>query len=260
MAYESDLTVLTVVENDDGLLELMVKSVLKFTNPKPNFIICDNTNGKNKDRIKEAFGNYNNYQIVNNNPILQGGSNRHGDGLNKAFPMADSKYTAILDSDTCVLHKDWYKINSPLPVKATLKINGKNGKILEHTYHMCFFVFETDILRKNTKKPMDFRPGKDNNRINGQSYDVKYDVGWQICNQITQDRVELLKFRDCKCDGIVFRDIQCDEFHDKNNNIIATHFGRGSNLAGKKEIKDYGTHKQQVERWKDIVNEIINKG
>src|SRR5690242_6141825 len=111
MASKSDLTILTVVEHDSGTLDLMISSVRKFTQPHPKFIICDNSNGKAP--VLDKYRKDPNITIINNSPKLSGGSNRHGDGLNKIFSLVDTSRTAIVESDCIVLCNGWDDINFP---------------------------------------------------------------------------------------------------------------------------------------------------
>lgn len=249
---KNDLTVISVVEDDDGLLELMIKSVLKFTNPTPKFIICDNGNGKNANRIEKAFGDYKDYKIVNNNPILQGGSNRHGDGLNKIFSLVDTQKTAIIESDCVVLCNGWDKIDFP---KYKMLAAKKGDLAGQPYYHICFLVFSTGLLKHNGI--IDFCAGKEGNRSN-RNYKPHEDVGYKLRDKIGINQVQLLEFVDCKENkGKIFNgSFQSDEFW-LNGKPLLAHFGRGSNLGGKTVRNGYLSHKEQLARWKNIALEII---
>jgi hypothetical protein len=239
---KSDLTVLSVVENDCGILDLMVRSIYKFTDPIPKIILCNN----GKDNL-EKYTKDTNMTIVNNNPGLKGGSNRHGDALNKIFKMVTTKRTAIIESDCVVLCDGWNATN----FKAlAAKKDEKNGKIL---YHVCFMVFDTELLRD-----IDFRPGTDKTRSSNKSYGSWEDVGWRIKDRISSKDVELLTFVDCKsgkgkCFGSQF---QSDEFWLDDKAIVA-HFGRGSNISGKAIRKNFRHPREQLKEWKKIAEGII---
>lgn len=249
---ESNLTVLTVVENDPGLLELMIRSVLRFTYPKPKFIICDN--GNNDERIRNAFGEYNNYNIVKNKPNLLGGSNRHGSGLSKIFPLVDTPKTAIVENDCIVLCKGWDDVAFP----DYKMVAAKKGELAgQPFYHVCFIVFSTGLLRHDSI--IDFRAGQDGNRSN-RTYKPHEDVGWAIRKKVRADQVQLLDFIDCKLGtGKYFNDtFQSDEFH-LNGVPLAAHFGRGSNIEGKANRKGFDTPKKQLDRWKEIAESILRE-
>jgi len=246
------LTVCSVVERDDGLLSLMIRSVCAFTNPLPNFIICDNTNGKNHDRIHKSNVANANITIINNSPNLIGGSNRHGLGLNKIFPLVTTEYTAILDSDTAILHKDWCNVGSGYCAKGAEKT--------QNVFHMCFFIFKTDVLMKHTAKAMDFRAGRDDkDRKNNKNYIINCDVGWQLGQYIDRATVEKLKFIDCKSDNSLFKGMQCDKFLSETGILLASHLGRGSSMKSKRNLvsKGFEHPTDQLIVWKKIINDRI---
>lgn len=244
---KSDLTVISVVENDPGLLELMLASVCRFTHPVPKFIICDNTNGSNEERIKKANTVGADIEIVNNAPSMSGGSMRHGHGLNRIFPLVKTTRTAIIESDCIVLKNDWDKLDMPT-YKMLAALKGKQAG--QPFYHICFMVFSTGILKHGNI--VDFMPGQESNRFN-RTFKPWEDVGWQIRNKVRDDQVKLLTFIDCKSgSGRIFsKDFQSDEFWLDNEPIVA-HFGRGSNLGGKAVRKGFEHPTKQLERWKNI--------
>jgi hypothetical protein len=234
---KSDLTVLSVVENDCGILDLMIRSIYKFTNPAPKIILCNNG--------KTDLGKYmedTNIVVVDNNPDLKGGSNRHGDALNKISRMVTTERTAIIESDCIVLCDGWDITNSK--VLAAKKAE-KNGKIL---YHVCFMIFDTELL-----KNVDFRPGTDKTRSSNKSYGLWEDVGWRIRNKVSPKDVEFLTFVDCKSGkGKHFgSQFQSDEFWLGDRAIVA-HFGRGSNISGKAIRKNFKHPTEQLKEWKKI--------
>lgn len=244
------ITIISVVENDPGLVDLMIKSVLRFTKPTVRFIFCDNSNGKNEARIKKALGSYKNYKIIKNQPTMGGGSNRHGEGLNKIFKNCniDTEYMAIIESDVVVLTNDWYKVKPGFNSKGAKKTENS-----EHTYHACFFIFKSELLKK-----MDWRAGKNGCRFNNKSYSTQFDVGWNIRDFIRQDYVEVIKFVDCKTGQgkILDSSFQSDEFW-KDGVPIAVHFGRGSNIKGKANRKNFPSHDEQLSKFKTIVGKEI---
>lgn len=238
-----DLTVISVNEADNGTLDLMIRSVLKFTDFVPKFIICQN-NGPKSINISKIYKDCEYIKVIQNTPLYLGGSNRHSSGLNAIFPLVDTKYTAIIESDCVVLNKDWYKLPSGKKMLAAKKV--------EDLYHICFLVFETDALHG-----IDFGPGTKDTRSN-RSYKVHEDVGWKIKDFIAQDKIELLNFIDCKGPRAkIFNNFQSDEFHYKDQ-ILAAHFGRGSNLSGKTIRSGFDSHKVQLENWKNIVGGLID--
>jgi len=236
----SDLTICSVVCNDNQvhLFDIMIKSVLKFTKFEPKFIICDN--GNNNLKKYELLPNF---TIIKNNSRCRG-SLQHGEGLNKIIPMSKTKYTAIIESDCVILSDKWYSISNEYKMVGAKKS--------AETYHICFLLFVTDIL-----KNLDFLPGTEKNRGN-RSYKINEDVGWKIKDNISEDRVCKLRFIDCKTgQGKIFDNgFQSDEFWLEECPIVA-HFGRGSNLLGKANRKNFKSHGSQLKDWKTIIERIL---
>lgn len=241
----SNLTILTVVENDKGLLDLMLKSVAKFTKPQPNIIICDQ--GNNGDLVSK-YKYYPHLTVVKNTPKLSGGSNRHGEGLNKIFNMVQTTSVAIVESDCIITRGLWDII--PHPGRAVMSKKAEHkGRSL---YHICFAIFFTNDLRG-----VDFRPGNNKNRSN-RPYKVHEDVGWQIGTKIKEEDVNLVEFVDCKSGkGKIFSsDFQSDEFW-VNGQPVAAHFGRGSNIGGKAVRKGFKHPSEQLKEWRKVAEEFL---
>ena len=176
---KNDLTVVTVVENDSGIINYLVDSVYAFTTPKPKIIICDNgRNGTLLDKYKDDK----NITVVENPGCeFKGGSNIHGESLNKVLPMVTTGKTAIIESDCVVLSRDWNLLDtSKYKMSATIKPT----KYGERHYYVCVMVFETGRLNK-----MDWRPGTDKTRAHNKSY-IKQDCGWRIIENIKPHEVQ----------------------------------------------------------------------
>jgi len=246
---KNDLTIISVVENDRGLINLMIDSVRKFTKPSPHFILCDN--GHN-GIILEKHRHDPLIKIVPHIPTLSGGSNRHGQSLNKIFPMVETGKTAIIESDCIVLSEKWHDLDLS-KYKMASAIKNYNQGIM--CYHMCFMLFGTNIMKHGDL--IDFRPGKDSNRGN-RNYKPWEDVGWGIQKKIGEIQIKKLDFVDTKTGlGQYFgREFQSDELWFNNIPIVA-HFGRGSNLAGKAIHKGFESPERQLEMWKNKAKDII---
>jgi hypothetical protein len=244
-----DLTVITVVENDKGLLDLMIKSVYRFTDPKPKIIICDNGNNGN---VLAKYKDDSNITIVSHKPTLQGGSNKHGSGLNKIFPLVKTKRTAIIESDCILLSYNWDKLNLP----KQKMVAAKKGELAgQPFYHICFMVFSTSLLKHDGV--IDFMPGTIKTRSN-RSYKAHEDVGWQIRKKVRPDQIKELQFIDCKSGKGQFfgSEFQSDEIWNDGVPVLA-HHGRGSNIGGKR-IRDGFKHpREQLEDWKKIAENIL---
>lgn len=249
MAEKNDLTVLTVVENDSGILDLMIQSVYKFTDPVPKIIICDQ--GRN-GTLLDKYRNDPNITIVKNTPKLVGGSNRHGSGLNKIFPLVATKRTAIIESDCVLLKYGWDKLNFP----KYKMLAAKKGEQAGHPYyHVCFLVFSTALLKHG--QMIDFRPGTKKTRGN-RPYKAWEDCGWAIRGKVRPDEVKSVQFIDCKTGKGKYFDssFQSDEFWVNSEPVLA-HYGRGSNIGGKSIKKGFAHPKDQLIEWKKIAEEIL---
>lgn len=245
----TDLTVVTVVENDAGLIDLMIKSIKRFTTPCPRFVICDN--GNNKD-VLTKYADDPNITVFAHKPTLQGGSNRHGEGLSAAFGFVSTPRFAIIESDCIVLKSGW----DYLDYSKYKLLAAKKGELAgQPFYHICFMVGSTRLLRHGT--PIDFRPGKDKNRAN-RPYKAHEDVGWQLRKYVRPDQVKPMEFIDCKTGkGKYFGpEFQSDEFWVDDEPVLA-HFGRGSNIGGKAIRKGFRHPKKQLEEWKKTAERII---
>lgn len=251
MTTNSDITIITVVENDCGILDLMIRSVFKFTAPQtnPQIIICDQ--GSNSD-LTAKYSNNPAISTVKNTPTMKGGSNRHSEGLNKIFPLVTTKKTAIIESDCVLLSSGWDTLDF---TKYKMMAAKKGETTGQPYYHVCFMVFSTALFKHGGI--IDFRPGKDGNRAN-RSYYPHEDVGWRVREKVRPDEVKLLDFIDCKTNkGQIFdSSFQSDELW-LNRIPIIGHFGRGSNLNGKAIRKGFGCHVDQLKRWKEIAEGII---
>lgn len=245
----NDLTVITVVENDSGIFDLMISSLYKFTDPMPKVIVCYQ-GGSNI--VMSKYVNDPNITIVPNKPAMSGGSNRHGDGLNKIFPMVNTKRTAIIESDCVLLDRGWDYVDFP----KHKMIAAKKGELAgQPYYHVCFMVFSTALLKHGDI--IDFRPGKNENRGN-RPYKPHEDVGWRIREKVRTDEVGLIDFKDCKTGAGLYFDnrFQSDELWIGGRPIVA-HFGRGSNIGGKAIRDGFMNPKDQLTEWKKIAERII---
>lgn len=240
----NNITVLSAVENDSGTLDLMIRSLIKFSDDPPKIVLSCN-NYQEYTNISSIYKDKNFIRVIKNDIKLSGGSNRHGAALNFAFKEVSTEYTAVVESDCIVLSNQWCQIPDN-----KVMVAAKKSKNL---YHVCFLIFRTNAL-----KDIDFRAGNDNNRSN-RTYKSNEDVGWQIGKNIKENDIGLLNFIDCKTGRGKYFDntFQSDEFHDANGNVLAAHLGRGSNISGKAIRPGFATPKEQMIKWKMIVEELI---
>jgi len=232
------ITICSVAFNDQttDLFGHMVQSVLKFT-PNPKFIVIDNGNND-----LSAYEGRDNFDIRPCKANVRG-SLQHGISLNVAFgydgtfEKIKTEYTAIVESDVVVLRDDWWKTDHDL--KAAIKVDA--------WHHICLLVGKTSLLQN-----IDWRP----NDSVGRSFQPHEDVGFRLSNHAKD--VELMHFVDCKGPKAkLFKGLQSDEFHDQNGNVLASHWGRGSNIGGKANRKGFPSHQEQLKKWKAIAQEAI---
>jgi len=234
----NDLTVISAVENEKGLVNYMIDSVLKFTNPTPKIIVSDN--GRSR-RFLDRYKDNPNITIVDSKPVIKGGSNRHAHGLNIAFVLVETKYTAIVESDCMILSENWAKMNDKFKLVVAVKSETEGIPF----YHIPFVLFETEALRGISFSP---KPGK------------KFGIGWEIPNYVSKEEVELLESRYCIKGNTRYFD---KRFEKKSFELwrdgvpICAHFGRGSDLP-RRGINSYGMNgNQQVHEWKKIAAQIL---
>lgn len=240
----SDLTVLTVVENDIGLVDLMISSVRKFTDPEPYILICENGS---KNSALDKYRSDPMIRIIPNSPKLTGGSNRHGSGINKLLPEIKTKRAAIVESDCIIVDSGWDKLTTK--VAASKKGTQANFPF----YYAAFMVFDT-----NAVKQVDFRPGTDKSRSSGKSYQPHEDVAWQLGKYVKPEDVELVDCIDCKTGECQILDsrFQCEEYW-RDGGVVAVHFGRGSNIRGKANRKGFSSHQVQLAEFKDVMHQLV---
>ena len=234
------ITVCSVVYNDNKseIFYLTMLSIIKHTFPEPQFILCDN--GGND--ILEKYRYMDNVKTVTNEPRLKGGSNAHGESLNKIVSMVSTDYCAIVESDCVIL----YDLNRLIKFDKSLVAIPKTDEL----YHTFFLLGKTKKLQQ-----VDFMPKSPSN---GQSYKPKNDVGARIGDVFSKNEIMPLTFVDCKTgNGNIYDELfQSDEVLLENKTIVA-HFGRGSNIDGKAIRKGFKHPRDQLVEWKKKAEEIL---
>lgn len=238
---KSDLTVITVAANDNGFVGNMIDSVRRFTDPMPRVIICDN--GRNANHLLKYKSDPNIKVIKNmrarkykNNKNFANTSVQHGIGLNLTFQHVKTPRTAIIEPDCAVLKEGWDTMPDGYEMRASVKGVGMHG---EHYYYPCFMVFKTDCMYRGGSR-VDFKPESHKSK-NGIILSIttkinRYaDVGWKIYSKIPHDKVDVLdNVRWDKERAQAFNQAflhKTNVFIDSDENVIGTHFWRGSELA-----------------------------
>ncbi|HAL45305.1 MAG TPA: hypothetical protein DCP47_05235, partial [Phycisphaerales bacterium] len=104
----SEITIATVNWHSyDYLVKLFENLTSKSKHPENlRFLLIDNTDGKDKkvENLKSQFQNLN---IIQNNPGNLKGSPAHCTGLNVAMQNIETPYALILDPDVHIFKKEW---------------------------------------------------------------------------------------------------------------------------------------------------------
>lgn len=244
---EKDLTILTVAYNDRGLLRYTIESAKRYTDRLKEIIICDNGNNRNQ---LDKYKNDPMIRIVKHSPKVKGGSNRHGEGLNKIFPLVKTTYAAIVESDCVVFDKGWCEFDlEKYKVVTPLKSVSNNKK----TLYVCFVLLNVGAVGKK----IDLRAGTDKNRRN-RAYKNHEDVGWRVVDAVNDSDILWLETTQCKTgNGRIFDSRfsykTFEIYRDGNpDNVIAAHFYRGSDIYRRGQVKGLSAD-AQLKLWKKIL-------
>ena len=230
-----DITVITVAQNDSGLVRHMIDSVNLHSKANPKIIVCDN--GGNK-KLFDKYQEDDNVVIVKNKPKSKDAANIHGECLDKIFKMVDTKYTAIMDSDCVILSDDWATVDSKYKV-----VTAKKGVRTIDKHYFCFVVFETKSLTGTSFKPVHSRKDKE----------LPWDTGCMVSQKIYDDSIPIENLLVIKCasgDGKIFEDRFPKSFELwRGDDPIVAHFGAGSDLP-RRRINKYGEgYPKQLKDW-----------
>jgi len=232
----TNLTVISVVANNSGIVDYMINSIYKFTDPKPRIILCDNgNNGNTLDKYRDD----DNIVIIKNDPTDKGESAKHARGLNKIFPLVKTEKTAIFDSDCMVLKSGWDQISAGfnmLTAEPALKAG-------EPFYYVCFMVFYTKML-----EGINFMPSKDRRYMKPRK---GYDTGWEVTEKTNPEEVERLSIRACWAGTtkIFDKSFNYKSFELwRNDEPLVAHLGHGSS----KNRKQHNTG-----RWMKVADQFL---
>lgn len=249
----SDLTVVSVVANDRGLIDIMVESVLAFTNPTPKIILGDN--GGNGDLAKR----YANHPHVEVKQLLKtpdyggrlaGVSNLHGWALNAIVPSIMTPRIAIIESDCAVLRDGWDDTGDSSIIAA---VKGHDKDLV--LYHVCCIVGNSTVLRVT-----DWSPGTEHTRRSNKSYQIYEDVGWMLGFVVDPNEVRKLEFVDTKTGkGQILDASFCSDEFWLDGKATFAHYGRGSNIGSKRVRKGFVPHQEQLENFKKAVRNVIDE-
>lgn len=222
---DSLITVITVNFNASDFILNMLYCLKKLTKNKYKVIIRDN-NSKKKDylKLKKFVKYFSNVYLYRVEDFDLAGSIAHGTALNDLIPKIDTKYGVIIDPDCTFLHKNWdeiliNQINEEYPIIGT---QAPGYKYQDFPYVFALF-FITDIMKKLKIdfKPENVKKGQDTGFLIREKFLANGYKGKLLINRYTKN------FK-----SIYFKNVLCQEFYLKgNNNIIASHFWKGSTLG-----------------------------
>ena len=230
------ITVLTVNYNTAVFVELMLYALSKLTFNPYKVIICDNGSKKNDIiNLNNIVQKNKNVEVIFRRQSVYG-STGHGEALDILIDMANTKYTAILDSDCTFLLKNWdekliKKIdNTTKIIGSTSPKNRAGNRIGAADFPLPFAVlFETKTYKALDIKCVceDTKKGRD--------------TCWQWKMKFTQKGYKGKTFitkntRDFK--NGPFADLTgIEEYYTDQEQLIASHFGRGTNSGAAKYFK-----------------------
>jgi hypothetical protein len=240
----ADITTLTVVENDSGLVRYAINSIKRFTSPLPAQIIIAH-NG-NSDMFLQEFRVDPRIVIVENplDKSITHSSDRHGIGINKIMPLVKTKYTAIIESDLILLSDVWWHLDDSFDMKASQKSGAEwNYEVKDINYwFMCFVLFKTELFSGINWSTSKLRPFN----VHPTIYN---DSGWEMAGEVDrkQARIKELEYVKCKVGGktkVFTKEFAYKSFELwENNEPICAHFYRGSDISRrpnpKKDLKDW---------------------
>lgn len=276
---EKQLTILTTNYNTADFIELLLYSLKTFTKNDYNVLINDNGSRK-RDLAKliKLSEKYSNVFLHFRDSKAERASLAHGRALDELMKMSNTKYTAIFDSDTAVLQRNWdeiliNKLNEKVKIVGTPLVSkdliseGDSTKTYDFPFQFVL-LFETDVF-KNLN--ISWQPK--------EKLEKGFDTAWQLKPKFTQagftGEVFIEKNTRLYKQGPFHELIGVAEYYlNQNSNIFASHFARGSTLGAAKYRK--GTNfiyripkigrifrnsrgKKDKQKWIDICHKIIDK-
>jgi len=263
------ITFLIVNFNTTDFIQNTLELLPKVT--KNNYLIYILDNGSRIDdynKLKNIVRHYPEVTLERWETGLRG-SLAHGTAMNYLTSKVETPYFSILDSDAVWLKKNWDEILIKR-LDDKIKIIGTQADGLKHKdFPMVYAAFLESKAFKELK--IDFRP-KDINRGQDTGFEMreKYRAaGYEGLVLVGQNTREYKKGPFARLTGVV------EHYLEDNPEIIAVHFGRGSNLGTQKfkrglkryfyKIPRIGRHflrkrgEKEIAQWLQICKEIVKK-
>lgn len=217
------LTILITNYKTIDFIKLSLYALKKLTKNSYKVLINDNGSSENEiNELKNLEQKYD-YIKVNFRKTDSAPSYAHGEALDILIPMVDTKYFVVLDSDCTFLMKHWddymiSQINDKVKViGTTYTINGKSKK--KNDFPAQFAVlFETEIYKSLNISCMPKNTTDKDTCWEWREKFFKSGYEGKIFNQ--KNTREFLHTS--------YKNIICMTFYNDDDELIASHFGRGS--------------------------------
>jgi len=269
------LTVLITNYNTSDFIEILLYALKKLTKNDYDVFINDNgSTKKHRKKLLQLATQHSNVFLHFRDSKGERGSLAHGRALDSLMPEANSKYTAVFDSDAIVLKKNWDEIFIN-QLDENVKITGtplSETVSVDKPYDFPFqfvILFETETF-KNLR--ISWQP-------KGKEAQAGFDTAWELKPKYTnagfQGRVLIGRNTRRWKKGPFHELLGIGEYYLHNDKeIFASHFGRGHTLGSAKYRK--GTNfiyripkvgrilrmargKQEKKKWIITCRKIIDK-
>ena len=209
------ITILVASHNTSSFVEILLKSIDKFTENNVKVLIGDNSSDENEFmRLERITSDYSYVQLFNT-PNVCWGSLNHGIALHYLFKKVKTKFVSLIDSDIVLLKQGWDTLFLDFLDSKTKAVGFKPRLIL------------LSLFEKQVAKGVDFRPRG------------LLDTAWNLSYIIEQKyKVKYFKETHHPLKGEPFYKIKCVNLY-YNGEVIANHFSRGSSMGEAKYVKHF---------------------
>lgn len=219
------ITILTVNYKTADFIDLMLYSFKKLTKNSYKVLICDNyTSDKEVVKLAKVAQKYDNVEVIFRKQT-QFGSMGHAEALDLLVSKVQTPYFAIMDSDCVFLIKDWDTVLLSYLDEKTKVIGTTLHKTNEFLKPLDFPLVFAALYETRTFKELNpsFMPGN-------IKEDKSKDTGWQIRDSYLNNGYEAKVFDTVNTkffSDTPFGELYCSVYY-LENELIASHFGRGS--------------------------------
>lgn len=263
---EHKVSILTVNYNSTDFIELSLYALKKLTKNSFKVFIVDNNSAISEyNKLQKILSQYDNVHLERHTTDLRG-SMAHGTALNHLVKMVKTPYFSILDADATWLRKNWDEILINR-LNDQIKVVGSQAPIVKpQDFPLMFSImFETATFQK---LDIDFRP---------KDLEQRQDTGHEMRGKYLERGFKGLNLdvRNSRNhnEGPFARLVGIEEYSLGGDfeNILSSHFGRGSTLGAQKykqgiyKLPLVGPYlvnkvgKREKQQWIEICKQIIDK-